>query len=65
MIMININKLLGGNITITTQVANPKTKITFDDGTSQEYDWSGEITYQTMIDAGLYNGDNSQWIKMP
>ena len=44
MIMININKLVGGNITITTQVANPKTKITFEDGTSQEYDWKGEIT---------------------
>lgn len=22
---------------------NPKTKLTFTDGTSQEYDWSGEI----------------------
>ena len=22
---------------------NPKTKITFTDGTSQEYDWSGEL----------------------
>ena len=44
MIMININKLDGGNITITTKpVANPKTKITFTDGTSQEYDWKGEI----------------------
>ena len=43
--MININKLVGGSITITTKpVANPKTKITFTDGTSQEYDWSGEIT---------------------
>ena len=24
-------------------VVSPKTKITFADGTSQEYDWSGEI----------------------
>ena len=32
---------------------NPKTKITFKNGTSQEYDWSGEINQQTMIDAGL------------
>ena len=34
---------------------NPKTKITFADGTSQEYDWSGEITSQMMVDAGLFN----------
>lgn len=25
-------------------VANPKTKITFTDGSLQEYDWSSEIT---------------------
>ena len=25
-------------------VGNPKTKITFKNGTSQEYDWSGEIS---------------------
>ena len=32
MIMITINKLVGGSITITTKpVANPKTKITFKD----------------------------------
>ena len=42
---------------------NPKTKITFTDGNSQEYDWSGEISRQTMKDAGLYNG--SSWIKEP
>ena len=42
--MININKLVGGSITITTKpVANPKTKITFTDGSVEEYDWSGEI----------------------
>ena len=47
---------------------NPKTKITFyDDGNSysQEYDWSGEITRQKMIDAGLYHGDAHAWIKKP
>ena len=43
---------------------NPKTKITFTDGTSQEYDWSGEINQQTMIDAGLKN-DSSSWSKNP
>ena len=42
--MITIKNLIGGSITITTKpVANPKTKITFTDGTSQEYDWSGKI----------------------
>ena len=42
---------------------NPKTKITFTDGTSQEYDWSGKITYRTMKDAGL--AENNAWIKQP
>ena len=46
-------------------VGNPKTKITFTDGTSQEYDWSGEINQQTMIDAGLLNGDSYDWVKNP
>ena len=45
---ITINKLIGGSINIITggvePAGNPKTKITFTDGTSQEYDWSGEIT---------------------
>lgn len=43
---------------------NPKTKITFTDGSSQEYDWSGEITQQTMIDAGLWD-TNYHWMKNP
>ena len=37
--------------------ANPKTKITFADGSVEEYDWSGEITQQMMIDAGLHDGN--------
>ena len=41
----------------------PKTKITFTDGTSQEYDWSGKITYRTMKDAGL--AEDNAWIKQP
>ena len=45
--------------------ANPKTKIAFADGTSQEYDWSGEINRQTMIDAGLFNGNANNWVKTP
>ena len=63
---ITIKNLIGGDITITTKpVANPKTKITFADGTSQEYDWSGEITRQTMIDAGLFDDHHANWIKKP
>ena len=46
-------------------VGNPKTKITFTDGTEGEYDWSGEINQQTMIDAGLFNGDSYDWVKNP
>ena len=44
--------------------ANPKTKITFTDRPSQEYDWSGEINQQTMIGAGLKN-NNGSWSKNP
>ena len=44
---------------------NPKTKITFANGNVEEYDWSGRINQQTMIDAGLYDADNWQWIKEP
>lgn len=65
---ITIENLIGGSITITTKpVANPKTKITFTDGTSQEYDWSGTINKQTMIGAGLYTNytNNNKWVKMP
>ena len=48
---------------------NPKTKITFKDGSVEEYDWSGEITQQTMADAGLWlpGGPDTPpvWIKKP
>ena len=46
-------------------VGNPKTKITFKNGTSQEYDWSGEISQQTMIDAGLCDRNKYTWVKEP
>ena len=46
-------------------VVSPKTKITFADGTSQEYDWSGEIKQQTILDSGLYSKDSYSWIKNP
>ena len=43
---------------------NPKTKITFKYGSVEEYDWSGRINMQTLIDAGLLESADS-WIKMP
>ena len=46
-------------------VGNPKTKITFAGGTSHEYDWSNEINFQTMIDAGLYDESQYDWVKNP
>ena len=46
-------------------VTSPKTKITFADGTSQEYDWSGTIDRQTMIDARLYDINEYTWVKEP
>ena len=48
---------------IVTGTKKSMTKITFADGTSQKYSWSGDITQQTMIDAGLHDG--SSWIKEP
>lgn len=44
---------------------NPKTKITFTDGSSREYDWSGKITKRTMVDAGLLANGNPTWLKNP
>jgi hypothetical protein len=67
--MININTLNGGTITITSgtpgPVVHPETRITFSDGSSDTYEWSGEINQQTMIDAGLFDADNWIWIKQP
>ena len=44
-------------------VIGDATIITFAGGTSQKYSWSGDVTQQTMKNAGLYNG--SSWIKEP
>lgn len=66
--MIHIDKLTGGSITISSGSPSPvstKTRITFIDGTTEEYDWSGEINYQTMIDEGLFDEDEWMWIKNP
>ena len=66
MATITIKNLIGGNITITTKPAgNPKTKITFTDGSIEEYDWSGEITKKTLVDAGLLMAGEPTWLKRP
>ena len=46
-------------------ISNPKTVITFIDNTTQEYDWSGTITQQTMVDAGLFDSSHFIWIAFP
>ena len=67
--MININTLNGGTITITSETpgpaGHPETRITFSDGSSDTYEWSGEIDQQTMVDAGLYDDNEWTWIKQP
>ena len=40
---------------------DPKTLIKFKDGTSEYFDFSGEINRQTLIEAGLYDEDSGQW----
>ena len=52
-----------GSATVLTSNAF-RTYMEFDDGTSQWFDFSGEITQQTMIDAGIYDLNNG-WIKNP
>ena len=44
-------------------VEHPETRITFSDGSSDTYEWSGTIDRQTMIDAGLFDEDETTWIK--
>lgn len=43
---------------------HPETRITFYDGSSDTFNWSGEINQQTMVDAGLcqYDEDEYTWI---
>ena len=69
--MITIKNLIGGSITITTKpVANPKTKITFTDGSKGEYLIEGVMDCPALIAAGLMppgSGTGAQpiWIKNP
>ena len=67
--MININTLTCGTFTITSETpgpaGHPETRITFSDGSSDTYEWSGEIDYNTMVDVGLFNADEWTWIKEP
>ena len=44
---------------------HPETRITFSDGSSDTYEWSGEIDKQTMVDAGLFDENEWTWIKEP
>lgn len=49
---------------IDSVVDERKTVIEFNDGTVEEYDWTGEITLQTMINEGIVNSD-FDWVKLP
>ena len=62
---IHVTHIVGGDITVTTggSLDNTKTRITFTDETSQEYDWSGTISEQTMIEAGLLDENTGEWVK--
>ena len=54
MIMINVSKLVGGSITITTKpVGNPKTNIKFTDGTKGDYLIEGAMDCPALVAAGL------------
>ena len=67
--MISIATLNGGNMSIVTgtpgPAGHPETCITFSDGSSDTYEWSGEIDQQTMVDAGLFDDSQWTWIKEP
>lgn len=53
-------------LTMIGQVTDErKTIITFTDNTSEEYEWSGEIKRQNIVDAGLWDVDHGGWIKEP
>ena len=53
-------------ITMIGQVTDErKTVLTFTDNTSEEYEWSGEITRNNIVDAGLWDVDHGGWIKEP
>ena len=50
---------------IDSVVDERATVITFDNNTTSIFDWFGEITRQTMIDAGLWDVEEDAWIKIP
>lgn len=65
--MVNINKLNGGDITITTG-GSTKTRITFTDGTTKEYDWSGDIKLGSLPISDtndFYDWNTYTWTKHP
>ncbi len=60
--IIRINKLIGGSINIITKgggdepASHEKTWVWFEGQENyEEFDWSGEVNRQTLIDAGLVN----------
>ena len=50
---------------IDSVVDERQTVITFTDNTTSTFDLSGEITKQTMIDAGLWDVEQDWWLKNP
>ena len=42
-----------------------KTIITFDNGDREEYDWTGEVSQETLGLAGIYDTGNYEWLKNP
>ena len=60
------NALDEDEVTMIGQVTDErKTVITFTDNTSEEYEWSGEITRNNIVDAGLWDVDHGGWIREP
>ena len=49
---------------IDSVVGERATVITFDDGTTSAYDWSGAISRTTMQNEGLYDTESSSWISV-
>ena len=44
-------------------LATPRRLITFTDDTTQEFNWSGAISQETMAEAGLFSTEFFGWLK--
>ena len=40
-----------------------KTIVTFDDGETSSYGWSGVVTQDTLVESGIYDSDSEEWVK--